>query len=147
MAEEQQQKSAGGSAAKKKEKPPAIEDKPLPEFLEQHVIPSLRSILADQGIENVELKVVEDVLPFDGADPDEDTCIYLLGEWDSGVRRFGLYFLDNEVTGRKIFTYVIGSGQPSTVESFMIDERKITLELLVMYVVQRLNAQKWLTGN
>ena len=35
----------------------------------------------------------------------------------------------------------------STIEPFLGDERKINLDLLVFGVVQRLNAQKWLTRN
>ncbi|MDJ0637113.1 MAG: DUF2996 domain-containing protein [Xenococcaceae cyanobacterium MO_188.B29] len=29
----------------------------------------------------------------------------------------------------------------------MIDERRVTLDLLVLYTLQRLNGQKWLTRN
>jgi hypothetical protein len=29
----------------------------------------------------------------------------------------------------------------------MIDERKVTLDLIVFYTMQRLNAQKWLARN
>ncbi|MDE5116328.1 MAG: DUF2996 domain-containing protein, partial [Trichodesmium sp. St2_bin2_1] len=36
---------------------------------------------------------------------------------------------------------------PATLEPFLIDERKITLNLLVFGVIQRLNAQKWLSLN
>jgi hypothetical protein len=32
-------------------------------------------------------------------------------------------------------------------ESFMIDERRVTLPLLIAYVLQRLDAQKWLALN
>ncbi|MGB3208973.1 MAG: DUF2996 domain-containing protein, partial [Crinalium sp.] len=38
-------------------------------------------------------------------------------------------------------------GKPSTLEPFLIDERKVTLDLMVFGVIQRLNAQKWLVRN
>ena len=37
--------------------------------------------------------------------------------------------------------------QPTLLESFLIDERRITLQLLVSRLVQRLNGQKWLGAN
>ncbi|ERN39945.1 protein of unknown function (DUF2996) [Rubidibacter lacunae KORDI 51-2] len=144
MAEEAKQPTA---KAAKKEKPPAIENKPLPEFAAEHLIPALRDAFRAEGIENVDLEFVEGVLPFDGADPEEDRCQYLLGNWNGGDRRFGLYFLDSNLVGNKIFTHASGGTQPSEIESFMIDERKVTLGLLVLYVMQRLNGQKWLSPN
>jgi len=37
--------------------------------------------------------------------------------------------------------------KPSTLEPFLIDERKVTLDLMVFGVMQRLNGQKWLERN
>ena len=46
------------------------------------------------------------------------------------------------------YFYLADKGaQPSTIEQFMGDERKITLDLLVLYTLQRLNGQKWLGRN
>ncbi len=67
--------------------------------------------------------------------------------WDGGKRRFNVYFLDDDISGQKAFSYTASDSPPSTIESFMIDERKVNLELLVMYTVQRLNGQKWLARN
>ena len=38
-------------------------------------------------------------------------------------------------------------GQPSLLESFLIDEKKMSLALLVSRLVSRLNGQKWLGPN
>ena len=39
------------------------------------------------------------------------------------------------------------NSEPSLLESFLIDEKKITLKLLLSRLLQRLNAQKWLLDN
>ena len=40
-----------------------------------------------------------------------------------------------------------GGSEPSLLESFLIDEKKMSLALLVSRLVQRLNGQKWLGPN
>ena len=39
------------------------------------------------------------------------------------------------------------NSDPSIVESFLIDEKKATLSLLISRVLQRLNGQKWIGAN
>ena len=39
------------------------------------------------------------------------------------------------------------NSDPSIVESFLIDEKKTTLPLLISRVLQRLNGQKWIGAN
>ncbi|MGB3653084.1 MAG: DUF2996 domain-containing protein, partial [Rivularia sp. (in: cyanobacteria)] len=51
-----------------------------------------------------------------------------------------------DIKGKKAFSCNEGK-RPSTLESFLIDERRITLDLMVFGVVQRLNGQKWLGRN
>lgn len=137
--------SKAGSSAQKKEKEqePPIEDKPFPEFIEQHFQPALQEALSQQGINDLELDFKKDAFPF----PGPDQCSQVVGQWDGGKRRFNLYFLEEDISGKKAFSYTASDAPPSTIESFMIDERKVKLELLVMYTVQRLNAQKWLARN
>jgi hypothetical protein len=55
--------------------------------------------------------------------------------------------LDEDINGQKAFAYGVNGRQPSTLESFMIDEKKISLDLMVLYTLQRLNGQKWLSNN
>lgn len=131
---------------KKKEKAPAIEDKPFGEFIEQHFTPALKEAFASEGIGDVELNFVKEPLPVSGFASDEP-CWQVTGRWGSGARGFNLYFLEENIAGPKAFSWVTNNYPPSTVESFAIDERKVDLGLLVLYTIQRLNGQKWLTRN
>jgi len=145
MSEEEKstQGKTSDTSAKKKEEEPPIEDKPFPEFIQQHYEPTLKEALNQQGIDDLELEFKKEQFPLPGA----DECSQVIGRWDGGQRRFNVYFLDDDIKGQKAFSYSASDSAPSTIESFMIDERKVNLELLVMYTVQRLNGQKWLARN
>ncbi len=132
--------------AAKKVKEPALEDKPFAEFISQNFTPSLKTALATAGIPEVELNFQKQSLPIFGADPGEQFW-QLTGTWQKGQRQFNLYFWDEDINGKKGFSYATGGNQPSTIESFMIDERKVNLDLMVRYLIQRLNGQKWLILN
>jgi len=134
------------AAKAKKEKPPKLEDKPFSEFIQEHYLPALTEAMAGEGIEDVELTFVEQGVPIKGAN-DNEPCWQVVGKWDNGDRSFNIYFPDEDIKGQKAFSSATYGNQPSTLESFMIDERRVNLELLVMYTLQRLNAQKWLTRN
>lgn len=151
MAEEKTAQAASGGAgaakAKKKEKPPAIEDKPFAEFIEQHLIPALADALKDEGIEGVDLNFQKSQLPVQGADTSEQYW-QLQGHWPAGAaRQFGIVFAKEDIKGPKFFYCTQGTTPSSTVEQFMGDERRINLGLMVLYTLQRLNGQKWLTRN
>ncbi len=139
--------AAKAKAAKaKKAKAPAVEDKPFTEFMQQHFAPALKEALAGQGLEDIELTFAKEKLPIVDLNP-EDQCWQVIGNWQNGQRQFNLYFLDENIKGKKAFSCTANGAKPSTIESFMIDERKVTLNLMVMYTLQRLNGQKWLTRN
>jgi hypothetical protein len=158
--EERKAKAAAAKAAKeqaadgdakpaakaKKEKPPALEDKPFAEFINQHFLPTLKDNLTQQGIQDLDLKFEKQKLPISGLDENPE-CWQVIGRWQSGKRQFNIGFLKEDIQGSKVFTYADNGGKPSTLESFMIDERKVNLDLLVLYTAQRLNGQKWLVGN
>jgi len=153
MAEEKNnQKQAKPAAEKKpaakakKEKPPKLEDKPFSEFIQEHYLPTLTKAMAEEGIEDLELTFVQQGVPIKGANPNEP-CWQVIGKWDNGDRQFNVYFPDEDIKGQKAFSSATYGNPPSTLESFMIDERRVNLELLVLYTIQRLNAQKWLTRN
>ncbi len=152
MAEQEQEKNqsqqatdAGGKkgGSKQAEQEPPIEEKPFAEFIEQHFIPAVKDALSKEGIPDLELWLQTDQFPLG----DQQTCSQVVGQWDGGNRRFTLYFLEDDIKGQKAFCYSASDAPPSTIESFMIDEKKVNLELLVMYTVQRLNGQKWLSLN
>ncbi|MFW6359375.1 MAG: DUF2996 domain-containing protein [Chroococcales cyanobacterium] len=140
-------KAAEAKAAKpKKEKPPAPEDKPFPEFIEQEFTPALKKAFAEQGVEDIELNFVTAPIAIAGANTNEQYP-QVTGKWNQGQRQFNIYFLEEDIKGKKAFSYTATGGKPSTIESFMIDERRVTLDLLVLYTMQRLNGQKWLVRN
>jgi hypothetical protein len=49
-ANETDQSESKNAAAAKKEKPPAVEDKPFAEFIEQDYLPALKKALGSQGL-------------------------------------------------------------------------------------------------
>lgn len=132
--------------APKKEKPPALEDKPFPEFINQHFLPGLQQMIEKMGIQGVDITFDKRKLPVRGMDGSE--LWQVVGQWQgSDRRRFFIIFSKEDIQAPKFFCYSDSSAPPSTLESFMIDERKVTLDLLLLYAVQRLNGQKWLVRN
>lgn len=138
--------AAAKAAKAKKAKPPKLEDKPFSEFIQEHYLPTLQGAMEQEGITDVELTFVEQGVPIKGGDGNEP-CWQVVGTWQNGDRQFNIYFPDGDIKGQKAFSSSTYGNPPSTIESFMIDERRVNLELLVMYTLQRLNAQKWLTRN
>ena len=65
----------------------------------------------------------------------------------SGERRFWLCFSTDAITAGKTIALSESGTEPSLLESFLIDEKRITLALLQSRLLQRLNGQKWLGGN
>ena len=133
-------------AAGKKEKAPGVEDKPFAEFIQEHYLPALKAGLAKQGAQDLDLKFEKQKIPIIGYSQ-EPECWQIIGSWKGGLRQFRLYFITEEIQGKKYFSYAENGGNPSTLESFLIDEKKMSLDLLVFGIVQRLNAQKWLVRN
>ncbi|HIK30428.1 MAG TPA: DUF2996 domain-containing protein [Oscillatoriales cyanobacterium M59_W2019_021] len=142
-------KAAAGKAAPKggkvkPEKPPAPEDKPFAEFMHQDFLPALKEALSQQGLSDLDLKFEKQRVPLISP---KGECWQAIGQWQSGKRQFTLYFPKADIKGPRAFSCSADGTQPSTIEPFLMDERKITLDLLVFGVVQRLNAQKWLAWN
>ncbi|TAF11324.1 MAG: DUF2996 domain-containing protein [Nostocales cyanobacterium] len=139
------EKPAAAAKAPKKEKPPAVEDKPFEEFIQQEYLPALQKAIAQEGVPDVELIFAKQKYPIAGFNSAEE-CWQIIGSWQNGQRQFNVYFPDADIQGKKAFSCNEGK-KPSTLESFLIDERKITLDLLVSRLVYRLNGQKWLGRN
>lgn len=141
-------KPADGEAAPakaKKEKAPALEDKPFEEFIQQDYLPALKNALAKQGLDDALVSLEKQKIPVAGMSAED--CWQVIGRWQNGKRQFNLYFPKADINGPRGFSCSDSASKPSTVEPFLIDERKITLDLMVFGVVQRLNAQKWLALN
>ena len=128
--------------APKKEKPPALEDKPFDVFIQEHFLPSLAQALNEKGLSDLELSFTEQSLPTQSG-----SCWQVRGTWASGRRSFLVGFPEQSISGVKVFACADANSRPTSLEAFLGDERKITLELLVFGVLRRLNGQKWLGRN
>lgn len=152
MAEEETKakaKSEGGKkppAKAKKQKPPAVENKPFAEFIHQDYLPALQEALAKEGVSDLEVTLVEQKLPIPGLNSSEESW-QVVGKFQNGQRQFNVYFPKKDIKGQRAFSCADNGTKATTIEPFLIDERRITLNLLVFGVVQRLNAQKWLNLN
>ena len=137
-------KGASKPAAEGKPKPaakPKLEDKPFASFIQDDFLPSLSKALEDRGQSPVSLCLVEGERPVVGG-----SCWMVRGEL-SGERRFWLCFSTDAITAGKTIALSESGTEPSLLESFLIDEKRITLALLQSRLLQRLNGQKWLGGN
>jgi len=138
--------TAAPAKAAKKEKAPSVEDKPFVEFIEQDYLPALQKAIAQQGVQDLQLSFAKQKMPITGFESAEE-CWQITGSWSEiGLRQFNLYFPEEDIQGKKGFSCNEGK-KPSTLESFLIDERKTTLDLLVYGLIQRLDGQKWLGRN
>tara|TARA_B100000579_G_scaffold304511_1_gene254350 strand:- start:670 stop:1221 length:552 start_codon:yes stop_codon:yes gene_type:complete len=126
---------------KKPAKPPKLEDKPFEEFVSKHLIPGLKSSIEDKGTLVNEIKLIEGKRPVIGGN-----CWMVFCEI-SDQRKFWLCFNKNIITSDKTILLAESNSDPSIVESFLIDEKKTTLPLLISRVLQRLNGQKWIGVN
>ena len=131
----------------KKEKPPKLEDKPFNEFMAQHFVPELDKALNESGWNDVKLAFEKGPLAVKGASPNEEYWQVQGNRPTGSDRQFNIVFAKEDISGPKYFYYSQGNSPSSTVEQFMGDERRITLSLMVLYTLQRLNGQKWLARN
>lgn len=115
-----------------KVKAPALEDLPFAEFITAHYLPALTKSIERRGVSDLTLNFADK---------------QVRGRWAEGQRCFVVYFAKEDINGQKAFACADWGMNPSTIEPFLVDERKSTLDLLVFGVVQRLNAQKWLLPN
>ena len=129
------------SIPKKVVKPPKLEDKPFDEFINNHLIPELKSSIEDKGTLVCDIKLIEGIRPVVGG-----KCWMVFCEM-SEQRKFWLCFNQNIITSDKTILLAESNSEPSIVESFLIDEKKTTLALLISRVLQRLNGQKWIGAN
>ncbi|BAU10465.1 hypothetical protein LEP3755_09490 [Leptolyngbya sp. NIES-3755] len=135
-------------AKAKKEKAPGLEDKPFADFVQQDYLPALKQGLEKLGTRSLELHFEKRKIPIKGY-AQAPECWQVIGKWQPSykqLREFNIYFFEENINGLKGFACAEGD-LLSTMESFLIDERKVSLDLLVFGAVQRLNGQKWLALN
>tara|TARA_Y100001968_G_C19357508_1_gene718010 strand:- start:181 stop:636 length:456 start_codon:yes stop_codon:yes gene_type:complete len=126
---------------KKPVKPPKIEDKPFDEFITDHLIPGLQKSFLEKGCDINEIKLIHGDRPVVGG-----KCWMLFCQFKND-RKFWLCFNKDLITSDKTILLAESNSEPSIVESFLIDEKKTTLPLLISRVLQRLNGQKWIGPN
>ena len=99
----------------------------------------------EEGLDDLQLSFNTEPINVIGVD--KDSYPQVIGRWAEGKRQFNIAFLEESIKGPKIFSYATNGAPPSTIEQFMGDERRITLDLMVLFVLRRLKGQKWLKGN
>ncbi len=129
------------AASPAKPKPPAPEDQPFATFVPELLLPALTKEIQSYGGPAPELVFERGPMPVVGAD-----CWMVKGQLP-GQRRFWLCFTADNINAAKTVAVAEAGSEPSLLESFLIDEKKMSLALLVSRLVQRLNGQKWLGPN
>ena len=126
---------------KKPVKPPKLEDKPFEDFVTNYFIPGLKKSILDKGQYVNDRKLIQGNRPVVGG-----KCWMVFCEL-ADDRKVWLCFEQNKISSSKTILLAESNSEPSIVESFLIDEKKITLPLLISRVLQRLNGQKWIGSN
>ncbi len=127
--------------APKAAKPPAPQDATIASIEPDHQIPALVREIASYGGPEPQIRFEQGPMPVVGS-----SCWMVIGELPA-ERRFWLCFTEDSINAAKTIAVAEAGATPSLLESFLIDEKKITLALLVSRLVQRLNGQKWLGPN
>ena len=123
----------------KKELP--IEKKPFQEFINIHLIPAFIEEINQRGLEIININLKNTNRPIAGDKcwvincEIKDTCI------------FWLCFEKEDISSLKSISLSKPNQKPSIIESFLIDEKRITLKLIISRVLQRLNGQKLIGVN
>ena len=123
----------------KKELP--IEKKPFQEFINIHLIPSLKEEINQRGLEVNNINLENTNRPIAG-----DKCWVINCEIKDRCS-FWLSFEKEDISSSKSISLSKPSQKPSIIESFLIDEKRITLKLIISRVMQRLNGQKLIGVN
>ena len=123
----------------KKELP--IEKKPFQEFINSHLIPSLKEEIKIRGFEINHINLKNTNRPIAG-----DKC-WVINCEIKDICNFWLSFETDDISSLKSISLSKPNQKPSIIESFLIDEKRITLKLIISRVLQRLNGQKLIGFN
>ena len=118
----------------KKELP--IEKKPFNEFINDHLLPSLIQEFKVRGFEIADIYLKNTSRPIAG-----DKCWVIFCEIKD-ICNFWLSFEKEDISSLKSISLCKSDQKPSVIESFLIDEKRITLKLIISRILQRLNGQK-----
>ena len=123
----------------KKELP--IEKKPFQEFVNVHLIPSLIEEINQRGLDINYINLQNTNRPIAG-----DKC-WVINCAIKDTCNFWLSFEKDDISSLKSISLSKPNQTPSIIESFLIDEKRITLKLIISRVLQRLNGQKLIGVN
>ena len=123
----------------KKELP--IEKKPFQEFINIHLIPALIEEINQRGLEINNINLTNTNRPIAG-----DKC-WVINCEIKDICNFWLSFEKDDISSLKSISLSRPNQKPSIIESFLIDEKRITLKLIISRVLQRLNGQKLIGVN
>ena len=123
----------------KKEIP--IEKKPFNEFVNDHLLPSIIYEFKDRGFEINDINLKNTSRPIAG-----DKCWVIYCEIKD-ICNFWLSFEKEDISSLKSISLCKSNQKPSVIESFLIDEKRITLKLIISRILQRLNGQKLIGVN
>ena len=123
----------------KKELP--IEKKPFQEFINIHLIPALTEEINQRGLEINNINLENTNRPIAG-----DKC-WVINCDIKNTCSFWLSFEKEDISSLKSISLSKPNQKPSIIESFLIDEKRITLKLIISRVLQRLNGQKLIGVN
>ena len=118
----------------KKELP--IEKKPFNEFINDHLLPSIIHEFKVRGFEIADINFKNTSRPIAG-----DKCWVIFCEIKD-ICNFWLSFEKEDISSLKSISLCKSDQKPSVIESFLIDEKRITLKLIISRILQRLNGQK-----
>jgi len=118
-----------------------IEKKPFQEFINIHLIPSLIEEINQRGLEVNNINLENTNRPIAG-----DKC-WVVNCEIKDTCSFWLSFEKEDISSSKSISLSKPSQKPSIIESFLIDEKRITLKLIISRVMQRLNGQKLIGFN
>ncbi len=113
-----------------------IEKKPFQEFINIHLIPSLTEEINKRGLEVNNINLNNTFRPIAG-----DKC-WVINCEIKDICTFWLSFEKDDISSSKSISLSKPNQKPSIIESFLIDEKRITLKLIISRVLQRLNGQK-----
>ena len=122
-------------------KQPPIEKKPFIEFVNDYLIPEIKNEFKLKGKEVNIINLQKTNRPIA-----EDICWVIYCEINNTCN-FWLSFEKDDITSLKSFSLCKNYEKPSIIESFLIDEKKITLKLIISRILQRLNGQKLIGAN
>ena len=123
----------------KKELP--LEKKPFQEFINIHLIPALTDEINQRGLKIINIYLENTHRPIAG-----DKCWVISCEIKDTCN-FWLSFEKEDISSLKSISLSKPNQTPSIIESFLIDEKRITLKLIISRVLQRLNGQKLIGVN